>query len=127
MFRLFLASFVFGALLTLLGARLYPLPEPPVVIPDSSALANGGREEIFHIRIPGDKLGNKRAAAVADFPTQKFVRQNSDSISAELYRGRNGAGQVIGLASKMVGTVATRDGQPARNNFTNNFYNLRSG
>ena len=115
MFRLFLASFVLGALVSLLGARLYPLPDAPVAVSDSAALANGGREEIFHIRMPGDRLGNKRAAAVADFPTRKFVRQGNDSISAELYRVRNGSGQVIGLASKMSGSVVTRDGQRARN------------
>jgi len=52
LFRVFSATFIFGALLMLLAARLYPLPAPERLPSDAVALPNGGREEIFFIRIP---------------------------------------------------------------------------
>jgi hypothetical protein len=104
--RLFLAAFILGALLTLLAARLYPLPEPPRLPSDSIALANGGREEAFFIRLPDDRLGSPLAVSVAAFPKQSFAREGKDRILAELFRVRDGQGRVIGLASKMSGNVA---------------------
>jgi hypothetical protein len=110
-----LASFLIGALLTLLVARLYPFPEAPPIPSDASALANGGREEAFYIRLPGDRLGSPRAAAVAAFPEQKFVRQSNDRIIAELFRIRNSSGRIIGLASRMSGPVAASEDRAMRN------------
>lgn len=89
----------------LLAARLYPLPAPERLPSDAVALPNGGREEIFFIRIPDDRIGNPRAAAVAPFPRQAFVREGEERILAELFRVRNKDGRVIGLASKMSGNV----------------------
>jgi hypothetical protein len=113
--RLFLATFILGALLTLLAARLYPLPEPPRLPSDSIALANGGREEAFVIRLPEDRLGSARAASVAAFPAQSFVREGNDHILAELFRVRDGGGRIIGLASKMSGNVAVSEVRAQQN------------
>jgi hypothetical protein len=104
--RLFLAAFLFGALLTLLAARLYPLPDMPRLPSDATALANVGREEMFYIRLPDDRVGSPRAASVAPFPKQAFAREGADRILAELFKLRNSEGRVIGLASKMSGPVA---------------------
>ena len=95
-----------GVLLTLLGAHFYPLPEAPRYPSGASALANGGREEAFYIRLPGDRLGSPRAAAVAAFPEPAFAGDGASRIVAELFRVRDEEGRVIGLASKMTGDVA---------------------
>ena len=113
--RLFLASFVLGALLTLIGANFYPIPDAPRFRSEAAALANGGREELFYIRLPGDRLGSPYGAAVAPFPTPAFAREGDDKIIAELFRVRDGEGRVIGLASKMSGNVAVST-QRAREN-----------
>ena len=104
--RLFLATFILGFLLSLLAASVYPLPNAPRLRSDAAALANGGREESFFVRLPDDRLGSPRAAAVADFPTPAFASDGESRILAELFRVRNSEGRVIGLASKMSGEVA---------------------
>ncbi|MGI9292129.1 MAG: hypothetical protein ACR2QG_12745 [Gammaproteobacteria bacterium] len=104
--RIFLATFVLGLLVTLLAARLYPLPDVKRMGTDAVALANGGREEIFEIRLPDDRLGSPRAAAVAPFPEAAFSRNGRDQILAELFRVRNKDGRIVGLASKLSGKVA---------------------
>lgn len=106
---MFLATFVLGAVATLAGANFYPLPDAPRFRSEAVALANGGREEVFYIRLPGDRLGNPYATAVAPFPTPSFVRQGEDYILAELFRVRDSEGRVIGLASKMTGNVAVSE------------------
>jgi hypothetical protein len=113
--RLFLAAFVLGALLMLLAARLYPLPEMSRLPSGATALTNGGREETFYIRLPDDRVGSPRAAPVAQFPKQAFAREGADRILAELFKLRNSEGRVIGLASKMSGQVAFPN-QQRRNN-----------
>jgi hypothetical protein len=113
--RLFLATFIFGALLTLLAASLYPLPDSPRLPSDSIALANGGREEAFFVRLPDDRLGSPLATSVARFPAQSFDREGSDRILAELFRVRDAEGRVIGLASKMSGNVAVSEVRAQQN------------
>jgi hypothetical protein len=113
--RLFLATFILGALLTLLAARLYPLPDSPRLPSDSIALANGGREEAFFVRLPDDRLGSPRAASVARFPAQSFAREGNDRILAELFRVRDAEGRVIGLASKLSGNVAVSEVRAQQN------------
>ncbi len=113
--RLFLATFILGALLTLLAARLYPLPDAPRLRSESIALANGGREETFYVRLPDDRLGTPHAASVAPFPAQSFARDGKDRILAELFQVRDGEGRVIGLASKMSGNVTFNKDQALQN------------
>lgn len=92
-----------GILLTVVGARFYPLPEPDKVYSQATALANGGREEIFTIRLPDDRLGSPRAASTAAFPEQAFAAAGQERVLAELFRIRNPEGKIIGVASRMNG------------------------
>jgi hypothetical protein len=104
--RIFISTFVLGVLLSLLIARIYPLPDVQRLSSNAEVLANGGREEVFQIRLPDDRLGSPRAATVAPFPQQAFARTGKNNILAELFRLRNSDGKVIGLASKMSGKIA---------------------
>lgn len=113
--RLFLATFILGFLLALLAASVYPLPNAPRLRSDAAALANGGREESFFVRLPDDRLGSPRAAAVAEFPDQAFASTGEGRILAELFRLRDADGRVIGLASKMTGDVAVAADRARRN------------
>jgi hypothetical protein len=108
--RLFLASFLTGALLTALAAHFYPLPQAPRAYSQAEVLANGGREEAFFIRLPEDRVGDPRAAATAPFPQQTFAADGQERIVAELFRLRDAGGNLIGLASRMNGMVAGEDG-----------------
>jgi len=101
--RLFGTFFVVGIVLTLAAAYFYPLPEPTKAYSQATALANGGREEIFIIRLPDDRLGSPRAASTATFPQQSFSAAGKERVLAELFRVRNPEGQIIGLASRMNG------------------------
>jgi hypothetical protein len=101
--RFFLASFAAGVLLTLLAARFYPVPEPEKVYSLASALANGGREEVYIIRLPDDRLGSPRAASTAPYPQQAFSATGTERVLAELFRVRNREGEIVGLASRMNG------------------------
>jgi hypothetical protein len=104
--RLFFSTYILGGILTVLAVYFYPMPDAPRLISNSSALPNGGLEEVFHIRLPGDRLGSPRAASVAAFPVQSFAQEGQNRIIAELFQVRDAEGHVIGLASKMSGTVA---------------------
>jgi len=105
----FLAFFVGGVAATLIGAHFYPLPEPVLIYSQTSALANGGREEVFSIRLPDDRLGSPRAATTAAFPQQTFVSEGQNRILAELFRVRDTEGRVVGLATRMNGQVPGLD------------------
>lgn len=93
-------------------ARFFPFPEPPRVYSEASALANGGREEAFLIRLPEDRLGPPRAATTRDFPQQSFSAVGKDKILAELFRIRDAKGRVIGIASRMNGIVPDQNKDP---------------
>ena len=75
-------------------------------------LANGGREEVYLIRLPEDRLGSPRAGATANFPQQAFSATGQERVLAELFRVRNAAGEIVGLASRMSGSVASAANTP---------------
>ena len=68
-------------------------------------MINGSREETFFIRLPDDRIGSPRAASTAAFPQQAFSPVGKERILAELFRVRDGEGTIIGLATRMNGTV----------------------
>ncbi len=103
--RLFLGAFFAGFVLTLLAAHFYPLPAPVRAYSLAAALPNGGREEVFTIRLPDDKLGSPRAAAAADFPVRRFAADGRQQVLAELFRVRDINGKLIGLAARLNGTA----------------------
>jgi hypothetical protein len=110
--RLFLASLAFGLLLTFLAATFFPLPEPAKIYSQATVLANGGREEVYFIRLPDDRLGSPRAAATASFPQQAFSTTGQERVLAELFRVRNAEGEIVGLATRMNGNVASLANTP---------------
>jgi len=107
-----LASLAFGLLLTLLAAAFFPLPEPAKIYSQATVLANGGREEVYFIRLPDDRLGSPRAAATASFPQQAFSAAGQERVLAELFRVRNAEGEIVGLATRMKGSVASAANTP---------------
>jgi hypothetical protein len=110
--RLFLASLAFGLLLTFLAATFFPLPQPAKIYSEATVLANGGREEVYFIRLPDDRLGSPRAAATANFPQQAFSATGKERVLAELFRVRNAEGEIVGLATRMKGPVASAANTP---------------
>jgi len=110
--RLFLASFILGLLLTGLAAKFYPFPVSPRVYSQAEVMINGSREETFFIRLPDDRIGSPRAASTAPFPQRAFSPVGKERILAELFRVRDAEGTIIGLATRMNGTVPGELGEP---------------
>lgn len=106
MIKRFLISFALGLVLTLIAISFYPFEKAPRFPSNAVVLNNGGREEVFTIRLPDDRLGNPRSAATARFPHTAFAADGNDRIVTELFRVRDSDGLVIGLASRITGTVA---------------------
>ncbi|HJP05222.1 MAG: hypothetical protein QF897_03585 [Gammaproteobacteria bacterium] len=106
MIKRFLAAFALGMVLTLIAISFYPFQKAPRFPSSAAVLNNGGREEVFFIRLPDDRLGNPRSATTAAFPRTAFASDGNDRIVAELFRVRDTEGRVIGIASRITGTVA---------------------
>jgi hypothetical protein len=100
-------------LLTLIAAQFYPFLESIRFPSGSATLANGGREEAFYLRLPEDRLGTARSATTAAFPRPAFAANGDGKIVAELFRIRDSESRVIGLASRLRGTVAAKEGVAA--------------
>jgi len=75
-------------------------------------MINGSREETFYIRLPDDRIGSPRAASTAPFPQRAFSPVGKERILAELFRVRDAEGTIIGLATRMNGTVPGELGEP---------------
>jgi hypothetical protein len=103
--RLLLATFAAGFVLALLAAYFYPFSGEPRLRSLSVTLPNGGREEVFLMHLPEDRLGIPRAAPVASFPRESFDNDGKQSLVAELFRLRNVDGDVVGVASRVSGAV----------------------
>lgn len=111
MLRIFLAAFFTGIVIVLLLAGLWPLPEHVRYRSEITALANGGRQESFFIRLPQDRIGKPKYAGLATFPLERFAQDGTERIIAQLFRIRDGSGNVIGIASKMTGPVPVGNGR----------------
>ena len=112
MIRVFLVWLVLGLAASLAAAHFYPLAKPALLYSKSTALANGGREEVFVINLPGDRLGSPRAAATATFPEPGFAAAGPDRVLAELFRLRDTDGQIVGLASRLNGRAPNEESAP---------------
>lgn len=105
MSRIFYGSVLAGVLLALLAASVYPLPRNERYRSASSVVADGGRAESFVIQWPEDRVpmaagaGLRRAGAA-------LILMSGEGIgaSAEVFRLRDMAGNVIGLASRSTST-----------------------
>jgi hypothetical protein len=101
--RIFYASVLAGALLVVVLAGIFPLPQHERYRSSIAVIADGGREETFIIEWPQDRValpqaaGLKRAGAA-----MVLVDERGEIASAELFRLRDAAGNVVGVASRSV-------------------------
>ena len=112
--RLFVIGFVAGLLCVGLAAWYWPLPVPVRERSLITVLPDAGRQEKFVIHWPEDRieLPGGMAAGVA-----VLENTNGQRVSAEVFRLRDAAGHVIGVASRMAGTggALADPGQSASN------------
>ena len=111
MMRLFILSLLAGIALTVTASVLLPLPRNERFPSSIEVLTNGGRQESFIIHWPQDRI-----ALPGQLPGTEpvvtggaLVMTTTDSpVSIELFRVRDSAGNVIGVASR---TTARLPGQ----------------
>lgn len=112
--RLFVIGFVAGLLCVGLAAWYWPLPVPVRERSLITVLPDAGRQEKFVIHWPEDRieLPGGMAAGVA-----VLENTNGQRVSAEVFRLRDAADHVIGVASRMAGTggALADPGQSASN------------
>ncbi|MCC5794744.1 MAG: hypothetical protein JJT85_08415 [Chromatiales bacterium] len=108
MARYYIGGFIGGLLLAALAALLWPLPEHHRFRSLIDVLPNGGRAETFVIRwpqdrleLPGDFLVGDRVARAAALGLMVLEDERDGRVSAELFRLRDSAGNVIGVAARM--------------------------
>lgn len=109
MSRLFLSTFIAGLLLAGLAAGFWPLPEHARYRSLTTVLPDGGRQEDFIIRWPDDRIARGSETVMelpADAATGAAVLEDSagQRVSAETFRVRDTADNVIGVAARMAGT-----------------------
>ncbi len=113
MARLFYGSVLVGVLLAVLAAGLFPLPRHERYRSDISVIADGGRAEDFIIQWPQDRVvlgaapGLRQAGAAIVLADGAAV-----GASVEVFRLRDTAGNVVGLASRSTSRRAGPDGEP---------------
>lgn len=111
--RLFYASVLAGVVLALLLAAIYPLPEHLRQRSIINVIPDGGREEVFSVHWPEDRLqpwqaaegqgiGQAGAAAVLAGPDGR-------QASVEVFRLRDAEERVIGLASRSTAALGAVD------------------
>jgi hypothetical protein len=111
--RVFIGAFAAGVVLAVLGAVLVPLPEPVRVRALINVQPDGGGSEEFVIRVPEDRLDLpvdlRNEPAAADSRGARVLEDSAGQrVSGELFRLRDTAGSVIGVASRM--TASGGDG-----------------
>ena len=109
MSRLFFSSFVAGLVRAGLAAIFWPLPGHVRYRSVTTVLPDGGRQEDFIIRWPDDRIRRSSetgTALPADAATGAAVLEDSvgQRVSAETFRVRDTADNVIGVASRLAGT-----------------------
>lgn len=108
MSRSVLLPFLAGVVVAVAVAVLLPLPEHPRFPSRISVQADGGRQEDFVIRWPADRIvlpRNERdpQASIAAAGAAVLEDTAGQRVSAELFRLRDSAGNVVGVASRMAG------------------------
>jgi len=105
--RTLIKTFILGVILGLglAAAALYFVPavdqgrERSII----SVQANGGNREVFHVNLPGDRILVGRSGEQQTFPAG-IVWPDSDLLAdtqAELFKVRNDAERVVGVASRI--------------------------
>jgi hypothetical protein len=97
-----------GVIATLLAAALFPLPRHERLRADISVVADGGRAETFIVQLPEDRVLLAASGVLQPAGAALVLDQGEGRVvSAEAFRVRDRAGNVIGLASR---TSAARGG-----------------
>ncbi len=107
--RLFSITFVTGFLVVALATTLWPLPRHQRFRSLIAVPADGGRQEEFIIHWPEDRIarpGEESAGLPAEAVVGAAVLEDSAGrrVSAELFRLRDSADNVIGVATRVAGT-----------------------
>lgn len=105
MARLFYVCVLVGVVLTVLLAGVYPLPQHTRYRSIVSVIPDGGREERFIMRWPEDRVqplqaGRAGSIVLAAGGASFLSAADGGSASVEVFRMRDAAGNVIGLASR---------------------------
>jgi hypothetical protein len=106
--RAVLLPFLAGVVVAVAAAVLLPLPEHPRFPSRISVQPDGGRREDFIIRWPADRIVLPRdernsQSSIAAAGATVLEDTAGQRVSAELFRVRDTAGNVIGVASRMAG------------------------
>lgn len=111
MLRLFIATFVAGALLAMVGAAVWPMPQHTRYRSITEVEADGGRREAFLIHWPADRItlpSDPRPADGAAESAAAGIRVLEDASgrrsSVELFRVRDMEGRIVGLGARLAGT-----------------------
>jgi len=102
--RLFYACVLVGVVLAVLVAAVYPLPQHTRYRSLINVIPDGGREEVFSMRWPGDRvqpLQSGRGGPVGLMGAAAVLSAaDGASASIEVFRLRDAADNVVGLASR---------------------------
>jgi hypothetical protein len=102
--RLFYACVLVGVVLAILVAGVYPLPQHPRLRSIINVIPDGGREETFSIRWPEDRVQPLQAGHAGPIvlagSVAVLVGPEGVPASVEVFRLRDAAGNVVGLASR---------------------------
>lgn len=109
-------TFIFGLLLGLSGTGAYlhfvPVVDQYRVPSHVTVQTNGGNQETFSIRLPGDRIMAGQPGAVSPIPAGLAWPDAPafDGLEAELFKIRDRDDTVIGVASRMKQTSGSSDG-----------------
>ena len=100
-------------MLAVVGLLVLPLPEHERVRSDISVLTNGGRAETFTIQWPRDRIeippsSDARIAPIG--PAVALRAAERSHVAVELFRLRDSAGKIVGVASRTISHAAVAGG-----------------
>ncbi len=114
MTRLFYGFVTLGMALVILVAAIYPLPLHQRYRSSISVIPDGGRAETFTMQWPQDRVQSVIAATAAGSLVAGGASSpplnGAPGASAEIFRLRDAAGNVIGLASRSTSMRRAREG-----------------
>lgn len=111
MARLFYGSVLVGVLLAVLAAGVFPLPRHERYRSDITVIADGGRAETFLIQWPQDRVVLGAAPGLRQIGAAIALDEGDPAgASVEVYRLRDSAGNVVGLASRSTSQRAAAGG-----------------
>lgn len=105
MTRIFYGFMVIGAVLVIALAAVFPLPQNQRYASSTNVIPDGGRGETFVVQWPQDRiqpLATDATGLVAAGGAVLMPAAGTVAASAELFRLRDAAGNIVGIASRSV-------------------------